>query len=480
MLRGRRRAPQRRRRLHAGRRGLDPRAARAPPGGGGGGVRPRLLPRPRPPRGPAARVLGPDRPGARGRPAAGDPHPRRGRRDASRCWRREAGDHPVVLHCFSLPERLRRGRPSAATCSASPGPSPSQSLDRSAARRARGPGRAAAGRDRQPLPGARCRAAAGPTGRPTSPTPCASSPPCAASPRRSSTRSPPPTPPASSALSRRPRAAGRRDAQPRRPRHLRPDTDLGQHFLLDENLVDLAIREAGRRPGRRRAGGRRRPRGAHRRRSRAPRRGCTRSSSTGAWSPPSPTRWSGVGNVTVHWGDAMRLPARGPRARRPSALVANLPYYIATPLVLESLWRLPSLERWCVMVQREVVDRWLAPPGGRLYGAPSVLLQLALAPTFRRSVGREVFTPRPARRLRPGRPAPHRAGPRARGARAWCARRSPPGARRWSTRSRSPAPTAPRWRRPSRRSGTRPRSGPRRSRPPRRSRRSPRRCAWTG
>ncbi len=81
--------------------------------------------------------------------------------------------------------------------------------------------------------------------------------------------------------------------------------------------------------------------------------------------------------------------------------------------MLESLWRLPSLERWCVMVQREVVDRWLAAPGGRLYGAPSVLLQLAAAPTFRRSVGREVFTPRPRvesalaalRRVAPG-PSP--------------------------------------------------------------------------
>ncbi len=65
------------------------------------------------------------------------------------------------------------------------------------------------------------------------------------------------------------------------------------------------------------------------------------------------------------------------------------------------------------MVQREVVDRWLAPPGGRLYGAPSVLLQLAAAPTFRRTVGREVFAPRPRvdsalvalRRIAPG-PAP--------------------------------------------------------------------------
>ena len=79
----------------------------------------------------------------------------------------------------------------------------------------------------------------------------------------------------------------------------------------------------------------------------------------------------------------------------PTAFVSNLPYAIATPAVVESLWRLPAVARWCVMAQREVVDRWLAPPGGRLYGAPSVLLQLTAEATFRRAVGREVFAPRP-------------------------------------------------------------------------------------
>jgi 16S rRNA (adenine1518-N6/adenine1519-N6)-dimethyltransferase len=79
----------------------------------------------------------------------------------------------------------------------------------------------------------------------------------------------------------------------------------------------------------------------------------------------------------------------------PTRLVANLPYNIATPLVLESLWRLPGVERWAVMVQREVADRWAAGPGSRLYGGPSVLLGVATEQTFRRQVGREVFAPRP-------------------------------------------------------------------------------------
>jgi 16S rRNA (adenine1518-N6/adenine1519-N6)-dimethyltransferase len=121
---------------------------------------------------------------------------------------------------------------------------------------------------------------------------------------------------------------------------------------------------------------------------------------------------AGAGNVTVHWGDAMRLPLEDLRPE-PTALVANLPYSIATPLMVESLWRLPRVERWCVMAQREVADRWLAPPGGRLYGAASVLIQLCTEVTFRRGVGREVFAPRPRvdsalvalRRTAPG-PAP--------------------------------------------------------------------------
>ncbi len=90
----------------------------------------------------------------------------------------------------------------------------------------------------------------------------------------------------------------------------------------------------------------------------------------------------------------MRMPLEELRPP-PTALVANLPYAIATPLVVESLWRLPEVERWCVMAQREVVDRWLAQPGSRLYGAASVLLALTVEPIFRRRVGREVFAPRP-------------------------------------------------------------------------------------
>jgi 16S rRNA (adenine1518-N6/adenine1519-N6)-dimethyltransferase len=55
----------------------------------------------------------------------------------------------------------------------------------------------------------------------------------------------------------------------------------------------------------------------------------------------------------------------------PTALVANLPYNVAVPVVLHLLGALPSLQRILVMVQREVADRLAAPPGSRVYGVPS-------------------------------------------------------------------------------------------------------------
>jgi len=99
-------------------------------------------------------------------------------------------------------------------------------------------------------------------------------------------------------------------------------------------------------------------------------------------------------HVRVHWGDALRLDlaALDPA---PNKLVANLPYNVATPIVVESLDGLPSVERWCVMVQREVSDRFFAVPRTKSYGAVSVLVQLATERTGRHPVTREVFRPRP-------------------------------------------------------------------------------------
>jgi 16S rRNA (adenine1518-N6/adenine1519-N6)-dimethyltransferase len=99
-------------------------------------------------------------------------------------------------------------------------------------------------------------------------------------------------------------------------------------------------------------------------------------------------------NVALHWGDAMRidLAALDPT---PTAVVANLPYSIATPLLLRTVEELPGVTRWTVMVQREIADRLRAEPGTRAYGAPSVLVQLACEVRLLRPVDPAVFKPRP-------------------------------------------------------------------------------------
>ena len=79
----------------------------------------------------------------------------------------------------------------------------------------------------------------------------------------------------------------------------------------------------------------------------------------------------------------------------PTALVANLPYNVAVPVVLHLLATFPSLHRGLVMVQAEVADRMSAPPGSRTYGIPSA--KLAWFAQVRRagSVPRSVFWPVP-------------------------------------------------------------------------------------
>jgi len=105
-------------------------------------------------------------------------------------------------------------------------------------------------------------------------------------------------------------------------------------------------------------------------------------------------RVSGYENVDLRFADALRidLAALGPA---PEKLVSNLPYSIATPLLVESLDGLPSVVLWCVMIQREVADRLFARPSTKAYGAVSVLIQLAAERTGFHPVSRNVFRPRP-------------------------------------------------------------------------------------
>jgi len=99
-------------------------------------------------------------------------------------------------------------------------------------------------------------------------------------------------------------------------------------------------------------------------------------------------------NVRLIWGDALEL-AIDELEPEPTKLVANLPYNVATPLVVESLEHASSIERWCVMVQREAADRFFAEPRTKAYGAVSVLVQLSARKVGFHAVSPAVFRPQP-------------------------------------------------------------------------------------
>jgi 16S rRNA (adenine1518-N6/adenine1519-N6)-dimethyltransferase len=172
-----------------------------------------------------------------------------------------------------------------------------------------------------------------------------------------------------------------------------PKRDLGQHFLVDENILgvigrlaqleqDDVVLEIG--PGLGVLTG-----------YLAERVGRVHAVELDrALEPQLKERLAGRNNVEFHFGDALRLDlaALDPA---PGKLVANLPYNVATPLVVESLDGLPSIEQWTVMVQREVADRFFAEPSTKAYGAVSVLVQLATERTGFHPVSRTVFRPQP-------------------------------------------------------------------------------------
>jgi 16S rRNA (adenine1518-N6/adenine1519-N6)-dimethyltransferase len=79
----------------------------------------------------------------------------------------------------------------------------------------------------------------------------------------------------------------------------------------------------------------------------------------------------------------------------PWAMVANLPYNVGTPIVLDTLRHVPACERIVVMLQREAVDRLAASPGSREYGIPSVVVALHGSIEVALRVGAHLFVPRP-------------------------------------------------------------------------------------
>ena len=153
--------------------------------------------------------------------------------------------------------------------------------------------------------------------------------------------------------------------------------------------------------------------------------------------------------------DATRLDWDALLAGAPTwTLVANLPYNIATPLVLDLLDGVPKLERLLVMVQREAGERLAAHAGDAAYGIPSVKVDYWARAEVVGRVGPNVFVPRPkvesvlVRMTR--RPDPAVAADADTAVLAWCAPRSASGARCCgdpsTAGSRPSSSSGPRWR----------------------------------
>ena len=172
-----------------------------------------------------------------------------------------------------------------------------------------------------------------------------------------------------------------------------PKRDLGQHFLIDENILgvigrlaelgqdDVAL-EIG--PGQGALTAYLADRVADVHAVELDRR----------LEPYLTERFGERSNVHLRFEDALSLDP-SELVPPPTKLVSNLPYNVATPIVVESLERFATVALWSVMVQREVADRFLAEPRTKAYGAVSVLIQLMTERTGFHPVSRTVFRPQP-------------------------------------------------------------------------------------
>ncbi len=102
-----------------------------------------------------------------------------------------------------------------------------------------------------------------------------------------------------------------------------------------------------------------------------------------------------VDKVRIVHGDATTIDWDATVGDGPWQVVANLPYNVSTPLILDLLADEPRFDRFLVMVQKEAGDRLAAEPGSRRYGIPSVLLGYWADARVVASVPAEVFLPRP-------------------------------------------------------------------------------------
>lgn len=103
----------------------------------------------------------------------------------------------------------------------------------------------------------------------------------------------------------------------------------------------------------------------------------------------------GYDNVTIVSGDILKVDIEGLMGGEPFKVVANLPYYITTPILLALLEKKLNISLIVTMVQKEVAERMTAPPGGKDYGALSVAVQYYTEPDIVLTVPPKSFYPAP-------------------------------------------------------------------------------------
>ena len=101
-------------------------------------------------------------------------------------------------------------------------------------------------------------------------------------------------------------------------------------------------------------------------------------------------------NVRIIHGDVLKLDVPSIMNHKPFKVVANLPYYITTPIIMSLLESKLPIERLVVMVQKEVALRMVAKPGTKDYGALSVAVQYYTEPDIVLDVPPKSFLPAPA------------------------------------------------------------------------------------
>lgn len=105
----------------------------------------------------------------------------------------------------------------------------------------------------------------------------------------------------------------------------------------------------------------------------------------------------GLGELLIHVGDALKFDfcSLAPEGSARLRLIGNLPYNISTPLIFHLITQRHCLQDMHFMLQKEVVERMAAPPGGKDYGRLSVMVQLHCRVESLFDIGPEAFRPPP-------------------------------------------------------------------------------------